>query len=107
MKIFSNKNRDELNVEVKGRMDATTASKFEAEVSELLGQGEKSVIFDLGSLDYISSAGLRSILTVAKKIESNNGTLTFANLRGMVQEVFTISGLNSIFQVNNHNSNAK
>jgi anti-anti-sigma factor len=88
-------------------MDAVTASKFETEVMELLGQGEKLVVLDLGSLDYISSAGLRSILTVAKKIESNDGKLTFANLRGMVQEVFTISGLNSIFQVNNHIAVAK
>jgi anti-anti-sigma factor len=107
MQIFTNKNGAELCVEVKGRMDAVTASKFEAEVLELLGQGEKSVVFDLGSLDYISSAGLRSILTVAKKIESNDATLAFANLRGMVQEVFTISGLSSIFQVNNQNSGPK
>ena len=107
MQIYTNKNGDELCVEVKGRMDAITAPKFEAEVMELLGQGEKLVILDLGSLDYISSAGLRSILMVAKKIESNEGKLTFANLRGMVQEVFTISGLNSIFQVNNHTAVAK
>ncbi len=100
MQIFTNKNGDELCVEVKGRMDAITAQKFETQVTEMLGQGEKSVIIDLGSLDYISSAGLRSLLMVAKRIESNQGTITFANLRGMVQEVFTISGLNSIFQVN-------
>lgn len=102
MQIFMNKTGDALNVELKGRMDAVTAPKFETEVFELLGKGEKSVILDLGALDYISSAGLRSILTVAKRVEAHGSSLAFTNLRGMVQEVFTISGLNSIFQVNNH-----
>ena len=106
MQIYTNKIGEELCVEVKGRIDAVSAPKFETEVSELLGQGEKSVVLDLGSLDYISSAGLRSILSIAKKIESRDGKLAFTNLRGMVQEVFTISGLSSIFQIN-HNSGAK
>jgi anti-anti-sigma factor len=101
MQVFTHKTGSKLNVEVKGRIDAGSAPRFESEVLELLGQGEDSVILDFNGLDYISSAGLRSILTLAKKIEANAGTLSFANLRGMVQEVFTISGLNSIFQIQN------
>jgi anti-anti-sigma factor len=101
MQIFSHKNNEQLYVEVKGRIDAVTAPKFEAELQGLLDRENKSVVLDLGSLDYISSAGLRSILMVAKKIESNDGKLSFVNLQGMVREVFAISGLNSIFEINN------
>ncbi|MFQ9868983.1 MAG: STAS domain-containing protein [Bilophila wadsworthia] len=49
-----------------GRIDATTASSFETSCRELLDSGAKKVVVDLGGVEYISSAGLRVILTMVK-----------------------------------------
>jgi anti-anti-sigma factor len=47
----------------------------------------------------MSSAGLRSILSLGKKVKAQGGSLVFCNLQGMVQEVFDVSGFTSIFSV--------
>lgn len=86
-------------VEVKGRMDAVTAPEFEQNLSETISKGEKKIIINLSGLEYISSAGLRSILVVAKKLKAEQGTLFFYGLQGTVQEVFKISGFFSIFRI--------
>ena len=50
-------------------MDAATFPEFDKEMAELMAQGGKNFIIDFGELDYISSAGLRSILVAAKKLK--------------------------------------
>ena len=60
---------------------------------------EKDLLLDLGGVDYISSAGLRAILLIGRKLNAMSGYLRFCNLGGMVKEVFSISGFNSLFPV--------
>jgi anti-sigma B factor antagonist len=86
-------------VNVSGRLDATTASDFESQYDNWLSLGEVHIVIDMGGLEYISSAGLRSMLTSAKKTKTNGGELTFCNLQGMVSEVFKMSGFEAIFKV--------
>jgi anti-anti-sigma factor len=86
-------------VEIKGRIDAVNSSKLEEECQGRIDQGEKALILDLGGVEYISSAGLRTILILARRINSLEGKIRFCGLRGMVKEVFSISGFNSIFPV--------
>jgi anti-anti-sigma factor len=86
-------------VSVKGRIDAVTAPDFEKDLSDLIESGEKTVLVNLGELEYISSAGLRSILATAKRLKAENGKMVFAGLKGPVEEVFKISGFYSIFTI--------
>ncbi|MDA8307424.1 MAG: STAS domain-containing protein [Deltaproteobacteria bacterium] len=86
-------------VRVSGRMDATTAPEFEKSCLEWIGQGESMLIVDLKDLEYMSSAGLRSILIVGKKIKSAGGTLSFSSLTPNVEHVFSISGFGSMFKI--------
>lgn len=86
-------------VSVEGRMDAITAPEFEKACTELLGQGHKEVVVDCAGLEYISSAGLRSILASAKKLKGQGGDLKFCGLSGMVEEVFRISGFQAMFTI--------
>lgn len=86
-------------LKLKGRMDAVTAPEFEKECTARMDQGERSFIVDLGGVDYISSAGLRSILSAAKKLKALQGKICFCGLKGMVQEVFSVSGFSSMFPV--------
>ncbi len=88
-----------LIVAVSGRMDAVTSPEFEKAVGEWIDGGETRFIVDFGGLDYISSAGLRSILTIAKKLKMQQGALLLCALRDTVKEVFEISGFSTIIPV--------
>lgn len=99
MEFDSGKQGNAVVVKVKGRMDAVSAPEFEAECGNWVDAGEKTLIVDLGGLEYISSAGLRSILAAAKKIKATQGSISFCNLLGMVREVFSISGFASMFPI--------
>ncbi|MDD3978369.1 MAG: STAS domain-containing protein, partial [Methanomicrobium sp.] len=82
-----------------GRIDAITAPEFEKSMSELISKGENNLIINFSGLEYISSAGLRSILATAKRIKAEGGKILFAGLQGPVEEVFKISGFYSIFNI--------
>ena len=79
------------------RIDSSNAKGFEDEAIALLDSGPKKVVIDASDLDYISSAGLRVILTTAKKAKAAGGGLTIANARANVKEVLAVSGFDSIF----------
>lgn len=99
MEVVCDKRDTGTVVQVTGRMDAGTAPEFEKECIAVVDAGEKLVVVDLAGLEYISSAGLRSILASAKKIKGTGGTMKFSGLSGMVEEVFQVSGFTSMFAV--------
>lgn len=85
-------------VTVTGKMDAVTAPEYEKSLNTLIAAGETSFVVDFDGLSYISSAGLRGILTTAKSLKSKGGQVLFANVKGTVKEVFDMSGFGSIFR---------
>lgn len=89
-----------------GRMDATTVNQFDEAYRALVAEGKKCVLVDMGELAYISSAGLRSILTFVKLLKSSGGTLVFCALQPMVSEVFRISGFSSMLAVHKTSNEA-
>jgi len=82
-----------------GRMDATTGPIFETACKKWIESGENKLIADLGALEYISSAGLRSVLVIGKKLKAGGGELALCNMDGMVEEVFNMSGFSTIFNI--------
>ena len=97
MEFNNTKNGDALIVAVTGRMDAITTTEFDAQCQTWLADGEKKVVVDLSGLEYISSAGLRSILSAAKQLKGAQSELVFCGLSGMVEEVFNVSGFAAMF----------
>lgn len=83
-------------VRVTGRLDATTAPELDQAVTQMIGQEKHKMAFDLTQLEYVSSAGLRTFLVVAKKLKALNGELSLAGLQGNIKEVLEISGFPSI-----------
>ena len=69
MKIVANQERGFLVVRVEGRLDIATSPEFEKSGAAFMEEGHKKIILDFSSLEYISSAGLRSILSIAKEAE--------------------------------------
>ncbi|MGX8718065.1 MAG: STAS domain-containing protein [Desulfovibrio sp.] len=84
---------------ISGRMDATTVSQFSEECKKLLESGAGRFIIDLGGLEYISSAGLRGILTMGKACRAKGAALAFCSMQSMVADMFKLSGFTSILNV--------
>src|SRR5690606_561953 len=82
-----------------GVVNSANAEQFEAELMAQVDKGERRVVLDLGRLDYISSAGLRVVLLVAKQLRQVQGELVLCELKPHVREVFEISGFLTIFPV--------
>lgn len=99
MELKTRKEKNATVVSIKGRMDSISSPEFEKELSELMAEGQINLIIDFGELDYISSAGLRSILAAAKKLENKEGKLLLSALKDMVKEVFEITGFTAIIPV--------
>ena len=87
-----------LVVHVEGRLDSITTPAFEAHCLQAVAQGERALIFDFSTLDYLSSNGLRSILVIAKAVAAGGGECVLANARGIVREVFELSGFLRMFR---------
>ena len=79
-----------------GRLDSNTAKTFEDDILTRVGSGTHSLVVDFAGLDYISSAGLRVILMVAKRIKAAKGSFALAGMAEHIREVFQISGFLSI-----------
>jgi len=86
---------------VVGRLDDTTAAELDREVDKVLATPLKALIFDLGGLEYTTSAGLRVFLRTQKIMMQRAGKTLFVNLQAPVQKVFDIAkaaDLSSIFR---------
>ncbi len=86
-------------VVIKGRLDVTTTANLEKTFNELFEQGKNKMLIDCTELEYISSAGLRTLLTAAKTSKKSNGKIVLANLNSNIKQIFEISGFNSIFDI--------
>jgi len=86
-------------VSVEGRLDAVTSKEFEDRVVQEINQGEKHLLFDFASLDYISSAGLRALLMAKKKLGGSGGKIVLAGLKKPVREVVEIAGFTPLFVI--------
>ena len=97
MMIEIKKNVENTIVEIVGRLDTTTAPSLEKTLSDDMGD-TKNLILDLKGLEYISSAGLRVLLSAQKKIQKN-GTMKIVNVGESVMEVFEITGFVDILTI--------
>jgi anti-sigma B factor antagonist len=83
-------------VTAKGRLDSVTVMRFTDLCTAWIDAADADVVLDLSGLDYVSSAGLSSILGAAKRLEGRNRRLVIAGLKGLVKEVFAISGFETV-----------
>ncbi len=86
-------------VKLAGRLDSSAAPPAEESFAKMLGGGTPRLAIDLSRLDYISSAGLRVLLVVAKKVQQANGKMVLFGLLPNVREVFAVSGFDKIFAI--------
>ena len=99
MEIMLRREPDAVVGSLKGRLDAVTAPEFDSWFAGRLQAGEHRLVLDMAGLEYISSAGLRSLLAAAKQIKAAQGAVALCGLSGTVAEVFRMSGFLTIFKV--------
>lgn len=97
MKITKNPYGAGLNVAVEGRLDTMTAPELEKELKDVMNDIDELTL-DFANLDYISSAGLRVLLS-AQKTMSKKGGMKVVNVNEMVMEVFEVTGFADILTI--------
>ena len=97
MTIEKKQNGSSLTIAVQGRLDTTTAPDLEKEIKSGL-DGVTELIMDFEKLDYISSAGLRVLLS-AQKVMSKQGSMKVIHVNDLVMEVFEVTGFTDILTI--------
>ena len=97
MKIEKNLNEKNLVVALEGRLDTVTAPQLEEELKTGL-EGVTDLVIDLSKLEYVSSAGLRVLLS-AFKIMRNKGEMKVTNANELVKEVFEVTGFSDFLPI--------
>lgn len=97
MEILNTKVDNTLTLALTGRLDTVTAPELEAALAENL-DGVETLVLDFSSLDYISSAGLRVLLSAQKRM-NNQGSMKVTNINADIREVFEITGFCDILTI--------
>ena len=97
MTIQKNKNGNALEIALEGRLDTTTAPQLEAELKQSL-DGITELTMDFTGLDYISSAGLRVLLS-AQKIMNKQGEMKVIHVSETIMEIFEVTGFSDILTI--------
>ena len=87
----------ELIIELEGRLDTTTSPELEKELKQSLS-GVTSLILDMDKLDYISSAGLRVLLSAQKEM-NKQGSMVIKNVNDTIMEIFEVTGFVDILTI--------
>jgi anti-sigma B factor antagonist len=86
-------------VQVSGRVDSATAPQLEAALQGILDQERFRIVVDMQDLEYLSSAGLRVLVSTLKQAKRwNRGDLRLANVPPRIEKVFKLAGLDALFQ---------
>ncbi len=97
LNIIKNANGSSLKYSLEGRLDTTTVSQLDQALEGAL-EGVTDLTFDIEKLEYISSAGLRVLLSCQKTM-NKQGTMVITNVSEEVQEIFDVTGFTSILTI--------
>ena len=81
------------------RFDAYNAKEVETALKELIESGTKKILCDFSGTEYISSAGLRVLLTTTKSLQKTGGKIALCALKPYVREVFETAGFTQLFKI--------
>ena len=97
MNITKKQEENKLTVAPEGRLDTVTAPQLEGELRSAVN-GISDLILDLGALEYVSSAGLRVLLS-AQKVMNKQGNMIIRNVKPEVMEIFEVTGFVDILNI--------
>jgi anti-anti-sigma factor len=83
----------------KGRIDSTTSAAFDEHLLGVVSAGSRRIVVDFAAVDYISSAGLRVMLALAKRMRENKSSLVLCGMGEAVHQVFALAGFLPLFAI--------
>ena len=87
-------------IKITGSIDAANAVELDQLINHLINiDTDHLVLFDCGSLEYVSSSGLRVFMLLLKKVRPRQGAVAFCGLNEQVQSIFEIAGLDALFTI--------
>jgi anti-sigma B factor antagonist len=86
-------------VSLSGRLDANSANDVERKLNSLIDAAQIQLVMNLDKLEYISSSGLRVLLSGLKKVRKQQGDIRLACLKPYIREVFDIAGFTQLFKI--------
>ncbi len=101
MEIPTERNGTTLILKPGGRIDGQNALEFQSKIDSAIGDADSAVILQLSNLTYISSAGLRVILLLAKTLRSRDIKFGMCSIAHSVKDVFVMSGFSKIIPTHN------
>lgn len=97
MDITKKQEENKLTIALDGRLDTVTAPQLEGELRTAVN-GISELVFDLGKLDYVSSAGLRVLLS-AQKVMNRQGSMTVCHVKPEIMEIFEVTGFVDLLNI--------
>lgn len=97
MEVVSTFHRRVAVVTVTGRIDTATSGEFEEALQELMDKGQKNLVMDFAAVDFLSSSGLRVLVSVRKKLRAAGGDIVLASPSERAADSFEIAGLDKLF----------
>ena len=97
MNITKKLNGNEMEIALEGRLDTMTAPQLEAELGSL--DKAESLVLDCTKLDYISSAGLRVLLTFQQELEEKDKSMMLCHVNDIIRDVFDVTGFLDILTI--------
>ncbi|MCQ2289470.1 MAG: STAS domain-containing protein [Muribaculaceae bacterium] len=91
-------NDDTVNAVLSGRLDTANSQLFAVEMQPLMDKADKHIVLDCTDLEFVSSSGLRLLLSLRKQTIAMGGDVTIKNVHPEVMQVFTITGFFSLFK---------
>jgi len=82
-----------------GRVDSNTSAEFESALRRLLDSGHMNLVLDLSKIEFLSSAGLRVIVSSMKSARKNGGNVCVAEANARAAEVMKLAGLDSVLEM--------
>ena len=98
LNIVKKQEGDALNIRLEGRLDTNTAPQFQIEVEPLL-ERISELTLDFEKVDYISSAGLRVLLTFEQELEEENKKMVLCHVNDIIRDVFDVTGFLEILTI--------
>ncbi|NIM94372.1 MAG: anti-sigma factor antagonist [Anaerolineales bacterium] len=85
-------------ITVSGRIDTATSPDFEESVNGLINKGDNNLVMDFSEVEFLSSSGLRILVTTRKKVRERGGDVVLANPSQRVVDSLEIAGLDKLFK---------
>ncbi len=99
MVIETRRDKGALIIQAEDRLDMTNAQVFHDQLDSAIESSERAVVIDLAGLTYISSAGLRVILQMVRKMQRQDARLALCSLSKEVLDVFNTSGISQVVDI--------